>query len=463
MAENEENRDDDEVAKITQFQELTGIEDLDACRNKLVEHGWDLERAVHDTFNEREGVSGVYNESPPVAPEPELRRRVPVALPTTVRNLRSNQRVFRPRQGSSSAAGTENWSLTTWGMQLIILPFRFISSSLYDVITFILGIFRPDPRRGTTDPVGDVENFIREYNITYGSIHPAFYHGSYSQALNEAKQALKFLIVYIHGDDHADTDTFCRQTLADAALIEFINENSIFWACNVNSGEGYRVSQAHRENTYPFLAIVALKNNRMTVLARVEGLMAPDELLNTLQTIKGDCEMFLLAARVEREEREVTRTLREQQDEAYRESERQDREKAMLRQAERDRERTEMEMRQQEEEARVREIQNREMMKVRWREEMSDEPSSDNPECVKILLKLPSSARIERRFLKTDSLKYLYYFVFCHEDAPDNFDIVTNFPRKILPCKPADDFEPPTFSQEGITRSEMLFVHDKDA
>ena len=31
------------------------------------------------------------------------------------------------------------------------------------------------------------------------------------------------------------------------------------------------VSQALRENTYPFLALIVLRQNRMTVVARIEG------------------------------------------------------------------------------------------------------------------------------------------------------------------------------------------------
>jgi len=31
------------------------------------------------------------------------------------------------------------------------------------------------------------------------------------------------------------------------------------------------VSMALRENTYPFLAVIVLKDNRMTVVARIEG------------------------------------------------------------------------------------------------------------------------------------------------------------------------------------------------
>lgn len=30
------------------------------------------------------------------------------------------------------------------------------------------------------------------------------------KALNDAKRELRFLLVYLHGDDHQDTDEFCR-------------------------------------------------------------------------------------------------------------------------------------------------------------------------------------------------------------------------------------------------------------
>jgi hypothetical protein len=43
------------------------------------------------------------------------------------------------------------------------------------------------------------------------------------------------------------------------------------WACSVNSLEGYRVSQALRENTYPFLAIIVQREFRMTVVGRYTG------------------------------------------------------------------------------------------------------------------------------------------------------------------------------------------------
>lgn len=61
-----------------------------------------------------------------------------------------------------------------------------------------------------TDPVGDVLRFIHMFDETYGRNHPVFYQGSYSQALNDAKQELRFLWVYLHADNNQDCNNFCR-------------------------------------------------------------------------------------------------------------------------------------------------------------------------------------------------------------------------------------------------------------
>ena len=61
--------------------------------------------------------------------------------------------------------------------------------------------------------------------------------------------------------------------------------------------------------------------------------------------------------------------------------------------------------------------------------------------------------------------QYLYNYVLVHEASPDDFQIVTNFPRKVLPCQPSEDNgqDPPTFEEVGLGKSEMLFVHDNEA
>ena len=45
----------------------------------------------------------------------------------------------------------------------------------------------------------------------------------------------------------------------------------------------FAVSQALRENTYPFLAVVVLRENRMTVVARIEGPIGRNAILLTMK------------------------------------------------------------------------------------------------------------------------------------------------------------------------------------
>jgi FAS-associated factor 2 len=62
-----------------------------------------------------------------------------------------------------------------------------------------------------------------------------------------------------------------------------VTENNVlFWGCSVESGEGYRVSQAMRESTYPFLSVVVLRQNRMMIVGRFEGFISTAELLRKL-------------------------------------------------------------------------------------------------------------------------------------------------------------------------------------
>jgi len=54
----------------------------------------------------------------------------------------------------------------------------------------------------------------------------------------------------------------------------------------------------------------------------------------------------------------------------------------------------------------------------------------------------------------------LFLFVFCHPDAPDRFEIATNFPKRVLDCK---DNVRETLSDVGLRRGEVLFVYDLEA
>ena len=143
------------------------------------------------------------------------------------------------------------------------------------------------PRRAdrVRDPQGDVRAFVADFEANYGRTHPPFYLGSYLQVLEEAKKELKFLLVYLHAEEHQDTQRFCATTLTDPGVVDYVRGNMLFWGCSVGRPEGHRVSEALRESSYPFLAVIVLRQNRMVVVGRREEYIAPADLLNWLENV----------------------------------------------------------------------------------------------------------------------------------------------------------------------------------
>ncbi|KAG7161350.1 FAS-associated factor 2-like [Homarus americanus] len=428
MADDSQQLTQEHTEKIVQFQN----------------HSWDLEAAVQDHLALR--------ESPPPTPRASPQELVDRGGGEgdggggggDYEELGNSHGYVNTNRGTLLPAWPQS-NLLSWGYYLFTLPFRLTFSSLSSLFLFVYRIVYPYPRR-LTDPLGDVLRFIGEYESDYGQQHPSFFQGSYSQALSHAKSELKFLLVYLHCADHQDTPIFCRSTLSDPNLMEYVNSNMVFWGCSVTTAEGYRVSQALRENAYPFLALIVLRDGRMTVVGRLEGPSSPDQLTTQLQALVRDNEAHLVVARAERQERELTAALRLQQDEDYQESLRADQEKERKRQQEREEvERKELEEKQKEED------QQRQKDDIRrLKVEMVD--------------RVPQGTRLERRFLKIESLSSLYYYIFCHPDSPDRFQVTTNFPRQVVPCEPTgSNPQPPTFEEFRLPPRSMLFVSDLDA
>ncbi|MEQ2174242.1 FAS-associated factor 2 [Goodea atripinnis] len=100
--------------------------------------------------------------------------------------------------------------------------------------------------------------------------------------------------------------------------------------------------------------------------------------------------------------------------------------------------------------------------KERKSECLPPEPPADDPESVKIVFKLPNDTRVERRFLFALShSQVIHDFLFSLKETPEKFQIVTNFPRRVLPCLPTEEqSNPPTLKEAGLSRSEVLFVQD---
>lgn len=147
--------------------------------------------------------------------------------------------------------------------------------------------------------MGDVTKFIASYNEKYPN-HPVFYQGTYAQALNDAKLQLRFLAIYLHSESSTDAAHFCRNTLSNPQIIQYINRNMIIWACDITSPEGYRVSHSINARCYPTLAILCLRTSKMIIVGRIEGDCSPTELYERLTTVVNENEVWLARVREDR-------------------------------------------------------------------------------------------------------------------------------------------------------------------
>ncbi|KAI8439420.1 hypothetical protein MSG28_013215 [Choristoneura fumiferana] len=424
----------EQTDKILQFQDLTGIEDMSICRDVLQRQQWDLEVAIQEQLNIREGRPSVF----------ATEARAPPVVHDYIA-----QQVFtdEPPEGPGGVRG-----LMRYVVNLVV---SMCYSTITSVLNLLLSFIRNDDRRLVTDPLGDVVGFINNYTSKY-SPHPVFYQGTYAQALNDAKKELLFLIVYLHSDSASETQNFCRTTLADPEVIAYMNTHALFWGCSVETAEGWRVAQSVGGRRYPLLCVVCVREHRMTVVARSEGACSPQQLLQRLQRVVADNQLHLVAARADRVEREVTARLRASQDEAYAESLAQDQEKERRRAADRaarlQREHEDSRRREQEQHRQQQVLD----MRVATAARLPPEPS-EGPKTVVLLIRLPGGERLTRRFAHDHTTQDLYDFVFSHPQSPEEFEITTNFPKRTLVAGKSNLVE------VGLKDRDVLFVNDVNA
>lgn len=424
----------EQTDKILQFQDLTGIEDMSICRDVLQRHQWDLEVAIQEQLNIREGRPSVFAteaRAPPVVHD------------------HLAQQVFtdEPAEGPGGVTG-----LLRYVVNLVV---SMCYNTLTSVLNILLSFVRNDDRRLVTDPLGDVMGFINSYTSRYNP-HPVFYQGTYAQALNDAKNELRFLIVYLHSESASDTQNFCRTTLADQDVIQYINTHALFWGCSVDTAEGWRVAQSVGGRRYPLLCVVCVREHRMTVVARSEGACSPQQLLQRLRRVVSDNEGHLAAARADRVEREVTARLRAAQDEAYAESLAADQEKERRRAA--DRAAREAHQNQELLNRQNQERQKQQLVEARLATaaRLPPEPAAGDGTVV-LLIRLPGGERLTRRFTFKHTTQDLYDFVFSHPQSPDEFEITTNFPKRVIVRGDAN------LNDVGLKDRDVLFVNDVNA
>lgn len=110
-----------QTEKVLQFQDLIGIDDITQCRDILTRHQWDLEVAIQEQLNLREGRPSMYASSMDNHREPQ------VINDRYLQRIFVNSRVPVPAHGFTGFIG---------------FFFNYVFSICYNTVTSIFSVLR---------------------------------------------------------------------------------------------------------------------------------------------------------------------------------------------------------------------------------------------------------------------------------------------------------------------------------
>ncbi|XP_071730641.1 plant UBX domain-containing protein 10-like [Rutidosis leptorrhynchoides] len=463
----------DVADKLSNFQAITGLEDVDLCTEILNAHDWDLELAISSfTSNTNSG------------------EHVPAATSSaTAADYAAEEdaieRFEQMRLVNNGGAGAPGSPGLAW--KIITLPISIISGSLGlassaiglgfwiagGMLSYSLGVIglsgsggRSGESSSLNSPTNEAIRFVSMFEREYGDVHPNFACESFMDALQRSRREFKLMFVYLHSPDHPDTPLFCEESLCSEVLSAFVNENFVAWGGSIRDSEGFKMSNSLKASRFPFCAVVmAATNQRIALLQQVEGPKSTEEMLTVLQRVLEESSPVLVAARLESEERVNSIRLREEQDAAFqaalqadqaRERQKQEEEERLAREA------AEVE-RKEKEEVEARERAAREaaeieaaMVKLREEKALSLGPEPEKaPDVTQVLVRLPNGDRKGRRFHCTATVQSLYDFVDSSSDLGiGNYTLATNFPRVLY----GPDKLSSTLKEAGLHPQVSLFV-----
>lgn len=317
----------------------------------------------------------------------------------------------------------------SWGWTAVSTLFRTI---LY-TMTFLPAAVRPRLATSLSSTTGRrmlmprdaAARFKREFDEEYGPNELDFFEGGIAQAHDLAKKELKFLMVVLLSQEHDDTQSFVRDTLLAPDTVTFLKENEnnvIIWGGSVVDSEAYQVATEYSCTKFPFTALVCLTpkegSTRMGIVKRLTGPMPATTYLSELQAAMEKYGADMASVRAERTAREVTRSLRDQQDSAY--------ERSLAKDKERAREKREAAAAVVEAERRTvqaaKDAARLEELRYQWRQwrasQIQPEPAAGSGSVVRVAVKMPESLgaeRIVRRFAADAPMEELYAFVECYD------------------------------------------------
>jgi FAS-associated factor 2 len=124
------------------------------------------------------------------------------------------------------------------------------------------------------EQIKKLSDFSKKYEEEFGKVHPEFFQGTYTQALEAGKREAKWILIALYMKDHPGNKNFCKNVIGSSQLSSYIREkNGLFWMGDTQTEQGLQVLQVLSVTKHPFLAVVGPQNGRMVVFDRIQGIL----------------------------------------------------------------------------------------------------------------------------------------------------------------------------------------------
>ena len=332
---------------------------------------------------------------------------------------------------------------------------------------------------GSADSAREAADFRRSFERSYGHTHPEFYVGGFREAWRHAHTSYRFLLLYLHSGCHQDADRMCRDVLCNQEAAAYLTENFVVWAGDVSQPEAYKLSSQMGVTGFPFLAVFLCKGSTPTVnyllhrepedpqlrslgvaptkhpllMMRDEAVHDVDKLLPQLRKLVEEESIQLTAIRLEHEEREMGRAMREEQDAAYAAAERED--------VEKERKRREEAAAEQEAERKSKEYARTREQQVAERAARVVPEPEPGPGQARVLVRTLDGSRITRRFDEQATLQAVFDWVDATSANPmersGDFKLVCSYPRLLFNM---EEHSGTSLKDAGLAPDASLFVEE---
>lgn len=269
--------------------------------------------------------------------------------------------------------------------------------------------------------------FLEYFESNYGTTHPQLLDCRWEEALSQAKQQMRPLLVYLHSPLHADAPAFCSNVFGSTAVSEFVDANMLCWVGSLSSTDGLEAAVWCKTSGFPTVGIITPLRYRgalqVVLVALLQGKFTVDDLMVTMVKITEAYEPVVAASVAASAHRETERELRRQQDDEF----------EMALAADRQRQQESREQEQEQEAAQALEAalaaskaEEERRQQQLARVELPPEPPS-GPRVAKIQFGLPSGDRLTRRFGYDDRLELMKQFINT-QGIVEDFKLIRSFP-----------------------------------